>query len=416
MKGYRFLIALACVLTTAALVGQEMSREAANRYVGSSTYTFSSEKPGQLVMEDIQGDVTLLGEPTDQIEVVETVTIRTLSEEKARELFQKAKASVQRTSTEDEPMVIRVKGVRSRSRDISYDYSVKLPTVFSTVVKTRGGDLVTKHLKGEIELATSGGDITVRDLTGRISGTTSGGDIDGFDLRGRTFLSTSGGDLDIEEIMGELFANTSGGDIEAQDVKGNVSVNTSGGDIDLSDIEGERITAQTSGGDISAIRLSGTIDLSTSGGNIEMEKITGDVEASTSGGDIDMDEIRGGVIVWTSGGSITGEEMYGSVEGRTSAGDIVISKRWDQELEGHTVDLKTSAGDIRLTLPREFPATFLAEAMFPGPKPGEAIISDFPLDITASTTVARAKGTTGEGQFEVKLETNGGSIRISREE
>ncbi len=416
MKTHGFLIAMGWVASIATLPAQEISRESSNRYVGSSTYEFHSQEPGQLTMEDIRGDIVLLGEPSDRIEIVEVITIRTKSEEKAKEIFAEAKASVQQTSDEEEFLNIRVKGGRSRKREVSYDYTVKLPTVFSALVQTRGGDLDIKHLKGQIESVTSGGDISLMDLTGKISATTSGGDIDAIDLRGRVQVKTSGGDLDLEEIMGELFANTAGGDIDVTEVEGSVSVSTSGGDINLSDIEGREVTAETSGGDISASRLTSTIDLSTSGGNVELEEIEGDVEASTSGGDIDMNEIRGNAIVWTSGGSITAEEILGSLDGRTSAGDIFVSKKWDQEIETHAIDLKTSAGDIELILPRDFPATFSVQAMFPGVKSGEAIVSDFPLDITASITSARARGTTGDGKHAVNLESTGGTIRISWED
>lgn len=413
------LATLACVwllIGQIALFSQEWSKEASNRWEGTSTYTFTSETPGQLIMEHVRGNVALVGEPVNQVEIVEIITIRSKSEDRARSLFEEAKASVQQVSSESEPLVVRVHGSSLRTRDVKYTYSVKLPTVFSALVQTRGGDIDTQHIKGEIDVKTAGGDIELLDLTGRISATTSGGDVEGVDLGGRVILNTSGGDIDVEGIRGELVANTAGGDIQVEDVEGSVSVKTSGGDIDLQDIEGRDISARTSGGDITVANVTGALDVSTSGGDIELETITGNLDASTSGGNIDINDVRGDIEVSTSGGYISGSKVMGAIDGRTSAGDIVISKVWDRDLENHDVNLRTSAGDIDLGLPRDFPATFQVQVSSPEGHPGETIISDFPLVITATRTIAKATGTAGTGQYDVKLESSVGGITIRWED
>lgn len=184
------------------------------------------------------------------------------------------------------------------------------------------------------------------------------------------------------------------------------------------DVVGREISATTSGGDITVTDLTAntTIDLHTAGGNVEMELMDGDIEASTSGGDIDMEEIRGTAKVWTSAGSITATAILGALDARTSAGDIVVEKIWERALEDHEIDLTTSVGDIDLTLPRGFSARFSLRTISPGGRPSEAIVSDFPLDITASRSVARASGTNGDGKFLVQLEASIGGITISWKE
>jgi len=416
MKTFKTFMFFWLLVSLTTPFAQELSKEAENRYVGSSTYTFTSEVPGQLVLENIRGDVTIMGEATEQIEVVESITIRSKIEERAKKLFEDVKASVKQTSTEDEPLVIRVTGQPSRRREVSFEYTVVVPVIFSTLVQTRGGDLNAENIKGEIDVTTAGGNISLMELNGRISANTSGGDIDASDLGGRVTLTTSGGDIDVETIQGDLVATTAGGEIEVQDIQGNVSVNTSGGDIDLASIEGREVIARTSGGDITADDITSNIDLSTTGGDIEMDNITGDAEASTSGGSIEMEKINGNVLVWTSAGSIAGEDIGGSLDARTSAGDIDISKTWNREIENHDIDLQTSAGDIDLFLPRNFSATFSVRSMSPEGRSADAIVTDFPLDITATRAMVRAKGTTGDGQFKVNLETSIGSITISQED
>jgi len=54
MKTFRLLICTGLLVSLTALSAQEFSKEASNRYVGSSTYTFTSEVPGQLIIENIR--------------------------------------------------------------------------------------------------------------------------------------------------------------------------------------------------------------------------------------------------------------------------------------------------------------------------------------------------------------------------
>ena len=416
MKTFNTFIYMGLLAGLSTSFAQKLSKEATNRYVGLSTYTFTAEAPGQLVIENIRGDLVMTGEPKDHIEIVESITIRSKSEEGAKTLFENVRASIQQTSSENEPLVIRVTGQRSRKRDVSFDYTVIVPVVFSTLVQTRGGDLRVENIKGEIDISTAGGNVDVSDLNGRISASTSGGNVDAADLSGRVTLHTSGGDIDVEDVQGELGARTSGGDIDVQDIQGTVSVNTSGGDLDLSYIEGREVIAQTSGGDITVNNLKSSTYLSTTGGDIQIQNITGDLEATTSGGEIDMEEITGNVTVWTSAGSINGEDIGGSLDARTSAGNIYITKIVNPQLENHDIDLKTSAGDLELILPRDFPATFSARSLTPGGRSEDTIVTDFPLEIIATRAMVRAKGITGDGKFNVNLETSVGCITISRED
>ncbi len=414
-RGTRVLFLIAILFP---LSGQEIRREAFNRYVATSSYTFDAAGPGQLIIDNVRGDITITGTSAMRAEISEIITIRTKSEERARKIADDVKATVRQTSGEGASLSIKITGRDRRTRSLSFDYVATLPEIFSVQARTRSGDITVENLQGEIDISTSGGDLELTHLSGKIFGKTSGGDIDCEDLGGRIVIVTSGGFIDMAEISGELNATTSGGDISVENIQGAVLVSTSGGDIDLADLVGREISATTSGGDITATDLTAntTIDLHTSGGNVEMEQIDGDIEASTSGGDIDMKEIRGAVKVWTSGGSVRAERILGALDARTSAGDIIVKKVWERELDDHEIDLKTSAGEIDLTLPRDFSASFSLRTISPSGKPGNAIVSDFPLEITASKSVARASGTNGNGAFDVRLETSVGGITISRQE
>lgn len=412
----RNVVMVGLFLVTTPLWGQDLTREAYNRYAGSSVYTFPSTEPGQLVMENVRGDFSITGTSGHDLEITETITVRAGTEEKAAQLYDEVRASVKRVSSEDEPLAVAITGRSFRHGHVSLDYSIKVPPIFSVKLASQGGDVDITKVKGQIDISSGGGDLSLSHLSGRVTAATSGGDIDAYELGGRVFLNTSGGDIDVEEVQGDLRVRTSGGDIRVEKVRGGVSVITEGGDIDLIGIDGREIVGRTGGGDITATTITGRVDLSTSGGNIFTEDITGDLDASTSGGDIEMDNTEGYARVWTSAGSIIGKKMLGGVDARTSAGDIVIVKRWEPELDDHDIDLKASAGDIELTMPADFSARVSARVLSPRTRPGESIVSDFPLDITASEAVTRARGTLRDGLYSVRVESTMGTITIFRGE
>lgn len=116
---------------------------------------------------------------------------------------------------------------------------------------------------------------------------------------------TSGGSLSIENIHNNVNMRTSGGSVTAKDLSGNIALRTSGGSISLENLNGT-ISARTSGGSLNIDRVFGTADLSTSGGAIRINNSGGKLSARTSGGAIraDLNEFSDDVELRTSGGNI----------------------------------------------------------------------------------------------------------------
>lgn len=122
---------------------------------------------------------------------------------------------------------------------------------------------------------------------------------------------------------------TSGGHIEVDGLEGRQSISTSGGHLKLTNLTGP-INAKTSGGHIDLVNLDGEVEIKTSGGHINAETVAGILNAKTSGGHINLKDVTGSVKASTSGGSITAD-----------------LKAIDQ-----FVDLKTSGGNVNITIPK----------------------------------------------------------------
>ncbi|MCF2488316.1 DUF4097 domain-containing protein [Dyadobacter sp. CY347] len=164
----------------------------------------------------------------------------------------------------------------------------------------------------------------------------------------QTYLKTSGGSIHIASLSGEQNFETSGGSLKVNDLDGIIRGRTSGGSIDVMNCRKD-IDLHTSGGSIKATELTGKIQLKTSGGSIALNGLEGDIEARTSGGSVKGEDIKGTLNTGTSGGSVRLANVSGSLRASTSAGSIEV----EIAKLGEYVDLSSSAGSVRVTMPMD---------------------------------------------------------------
>lgn len=197
------------------------------------------------------------------------------------------------------------------NNNISVSFVIYTPREMSTDLKTSGGHIETRGLRGNQQISTSGGHLELANLMGTV------------DAR------TSGGHINIKDFEGEMKARTSGGHIEVQNAEGSINLRTSGGHIDLERISGT-VEASTSGGSISAdiASVGQFIDLRTSGGNVNISVPAG------IGLDLDLKGSRVRTELKNFSGEVERDEVEGSVNGggpkisaRTSGGTVRISFR-----------------------------------------------------------------------------------------
>ena len=235
------------------------------------------------------------------------------------------------------------------SGNLHGEVSVQVPRNYRIDVKTSGGNVVARGLRGDAIGRTSGGDIKVEDVQGTVRMKTSGGNMDAARITGSTDLNTSGGNIQVRSLTGDLSVKTSGGSIKLAEITGPVSARTSSGSVIATGIKGDA-DLQTSGGDVRGDKLDGRIRAHTSGGNVHvtLEGTNRGIDASTSGGDIVVQiakDTPAYLNAATSGGSVTSEipvsvttsgerKLQGPINGggeailaRTSGGNIRIKVR-----------------------------------------------------------------------------------------
>ncbi len=416
MRRMTMFMMIAAMLATnsAQSQGQELRREG-KYYVTEITRSFKVQVNGQLRMRRVRGDVDVKAWAKPEVFITQSLRFDVYTEGEAKRVLEEAKSSFSQTGD-----IIDVSGAGGRDW-IDSRFVISAPADFRLDVSTEGGDISIADMKSEIKLNTSGGDIDLLSVGGPVRAGTSGGDITVRSSTGEVDLRTSGGDLVLDNILGMLRGNTSGGNISLTGAKKDVDLRTSGGDIDIRDVSG-RLDASTSGGDIEVEKCTGEVEVATSGGDVRVRNTGGNTRASTSGGDIVVSNINGSITANTSGGDLELSDVRGAIDGSTSGGDVVASLTLTDFSKPHPVSLRSSGGNITLSIPEKMPATIRAEIVLDRGSWGSferyEIISDFPLTISKDSE-GRRERIHGEGSINgggdlIDLSTSAGNIEIRK--
>lgn len=406
-----------CVVLLALVIGiptaqaQDLQREG-NGFVNVSTKTFEVGPGGTLDISTKGGPVVVVGSDRQNVEVEETIRVRTTSR-------RDAESTVANTEVEYDvsgsTLSIRTPGGWSRS-GVMIGFEVRVPRRFTVTASTAGGPVSIENIEGRVDGKTSGGPVSFEDITGDADAKTSGGPVSLDNITGNATAKTSGGPIRAESIGGELDAKTSGGPISIEDVGADASIESAGGGLSAINVRGS-LNARTAGGDVEVEQVTGDVEAKTSGGDIELMSIGGSLTASTAGGDIEGSDFGGRVEATTRAGDIELTGVRGSVDAETSVGDIEI-----QMLSPGSDDssFRTSHGDVELVLPSDIAVNLDIEVTsdWGGRLDRDDITSDFPITIETDRDedLLRASGDLNGGGPTIVIRTRGGSVDVRKEQ
>ena len=165
----------------------------------------------------------------------------------------------------------------------------------------------------------------------------------------------------------DVHLKTEGGDVEVAALHGNVNAKTEGGRLNFNGIEG-KVNGQTEGGNVKAVRCQDEVQVRTSGGNIAIEEFTGK-----------------GLQALTEGGSI--------------AAEFAVPPRAD-------CTLRTSGGNVTVRIPETAAVNVDAHT------DGGRVRTELPVQAQGRLDEETLRGTINGGGPMLKLETEGGNIRL----
>jgi DUF4097 and DUF4098 domain-containing protein YvlB len=307
------------------------------------TKTFSVEAGGRLIVDVDQGNIEVLGQEQNTVEIVLERKISGVSEEKRADFLKGHHVTFTQHGGEIRVQAETTRPLRNllnrrfslfhfRHPNLEVVFRVTVPKKTEARLKTAGGNIEVANLEGKVEAASSGGNLTFTKIQGPVDAHTSGGNIKIAGAGDQLRVKTDGGNIDMADFAGpSAEVDTSGGNVRFTRCAGNVRIHTSGGNIDLRDLTSPSVQADTSGGDISAefgLPLKSDSTLHTSGG-----RITVTLPASAA---LNLDaKTDGGSVSTAFPVTVQGKLGEGKLSGAVNGG-------------GPTLTLHTSGGDIRI--------------------------------------------------------------------
>lgn len=345
--------------------------------------------PGsKLYVETESGSITITGGDVTECSVIANICGRAPTEEEAQLLAEQVKIELE---TAGNTMTVKAyKPPRRSRRSISISYDITVPK------------------QTNIECASSYGSIGLADIKGQTSGKTSSGSVEAKNIEGSVNLDTSYGSVTCRNITADnITIKSSSGSITAEIIKGSAQLTTSYGSIACTDISDGDIKLKTSSGKIKLSNASfGDCDAHTSYGSIISDGLKGkSIKLHSDSGSINLTESSAETTsLSTSYGGITCRQITtNDITARSGSGnlDIACSESTPAQI---VADLVTSYGNIDLAAPQNFAGQVDLSTSY------GSIRTDRPITINGYINKKELKGTIGEGNGKLHLQTGSGSI------
>lgn len=195
------------------------------------------------------------------------------------------------------------------------------------------------------------------------------------------------------------------GRITASNVDGRVRLDTHAGGVEARSMAGSLIV-DTGSGSVEVVGVDGDLEVDTGSGNVRVSDVTGDdVGVDTGSGSVDADGIRARRVEIDTGS--------GQIELRQSeARDILLdtgsgSVMAELESDIDRLEIDTGSGSVTVRFPEELGAAVDIETGSGG------IDVDFPV-MTTHRSRDELRGTIGDGEGTIVIDTGSGSVRIRR--
>lgn len=194
-------------------------------------FTAPVQAPSPLVVETVNGKVTVERAAVDETEVTAVVRARSQERLEATQIVAEKEGDALRLS------VVWPAPGRMNSEGCSFE--VRVPTAEGVVVRTSNGSILIEGLAGKADLRTSNGSIRVHDHAGPVLARTSNGSVVAQNVGGPVDVDSSNGSMTVSlapENPGPIRATTSNGSIAVSlspAFAGELAASTSNGRVRL---------------------------------------------------------------------------------------------------------------------------------------------------------------------------------------
>ncbi len=330
--------------------------------------TGASQGVVRVVLDNINGNLSLKGEEGGDVKVSGRRTIRSFSRNDADRANQQSSVHVDR---QGDLLVIRADDSNSGSRMLSVttDLDITLPRNVDLEARGRSGDLTIDDMGGSVAVISGRGDVR---------------------------LSNIGKNVKIESSRNGL--------IRASGVKGSIDLQGRGGDIQIDNVHGEVTVNGEYSGNLEFRALAKPLHFQSQRSDLHVEQIPGSLTLDL--GELKADNLVGPVRLKSRSKDVHMTDVSNSLELDLDQGDVEVIQT---KMPIPRLDLRSRKGDISLTLPEN--SSFDLE--------GQTRQGDITNDLGDALKVEQEgrggsiKGRVGNGP-PVRLNTERGSLTIRK--
>ncbi|WP_068503520.1 DUF4097 family beta strand repeat-containing protein [Paenibacillus kribbensis] len=278
-------------LTSASM---DFSQAKENRYDMGGVLVPVTMQTSDLVVESVNGDITLIRRPVSNIEVRGTLWVDQAPAAQADKIAQASSlASTDGKTIQIRPEVQPYGASSKRQPRMNMLITVPEDRRFNMQIRTSNGNITLNGVDAidSIRLESGNGNLVVTDAIGNVKG------------------STLNGQVKLHRITGDVDMRTNRGDMQAGDIEGAVSLYTVVGDIQLARSKGD-ITTDTQNGDINVLDSTAKLNANSLNGAIKVnsEQVGGDWKIYSAVGDIALDLPSNGDF------QLEGSSSYGNLQ------------------------------------------------------------------------------------------------------
>ena len=374
--------------------------------------TLIVDGPVTLKVQDDAGDVRIVGEEGEKVEIKIVKTGYALTQARAEEDLKNIRYEMEQDGNVI-TLTYELSKISTRNVD-TVDFIVTVPNEVTVDVNAGMGEVNISGTNGEVTIFNDFGDVIVENIQGAVSVETKGGRVNASLIDagdGSIDLSSGFGKVFLEQATGKdikLYSNS--GLLEMDDVRasGNIEMSTDFGDVFSNNGSSNLLTVETKGGKVSLgqLNLRGALTVQNSFGEIELE------QAKATSYDLQ-----------SGSGSVTVNGAQGKLKAYSDFGPIIIknaenvtvdldTKSGSVDFEGSFGDgphnIHSSFGEIHITIPADSALDVDLKTGF------GSIKSKIPIAVmlTGTTNGSQQTGTINAGGNQLTVETENGSISI----
>jgi DUF4097 and DUF4098 domain-containing protein YvlB len=268
----------------------------------------STDGVSRLVLDNINGDLTVHGGDGFNVQVTGHKTVRAFSHNEADRADKQSTVHLER---QGDSLVLRAdQPAHPGMLSISTDLDIAVPRGLNLEVRGRG-------------------DLDIGDMAGTVNVTDSRGDVR---------LNNIGKDVRVQAARGGL--------VRTAGVKGSVDIQGRGDDVQLENVDGPVTVNGEFSGTLEFRGLTKPLHFESSHSDFRAEQVPGSITMDL--GDLKLDNVVGPVKFRTGTRDISAVDVANSLELNVDRGDIEVSA---SKSPLPKMDVHTRNGDVELTLP-----------------------------------------------------------------